>query len=45
LKEAGQWGDLNLGDGWCGGRLVDTGDSKMVVTRDSQSGMRVIQEA
>jgi len=21
--EAGQLGDLNLGDGWCGGRLVD----------------------
>jgi hypothetical protein len=30
LKEAGQWGDLNLGDGWCGVRLVDTGYPKMV---------------
>jgi hypothetical protein len=30
MTEAGQWGDLNLGDGWCDGRLVDTGDPKMV---------------
>jgi hypothetical protein len=41
LKEAGQQTDLNLGNGLCGGRLVDTGDPWMV---DGHQGQPVWDE-